>query len=72
MKTIQIQLPADVEQLLDKVDGNQVDFIIAAIREKINKKEKINILLKEDYQATNEEDLSITKDFEVVDLENWE
>lgn len=72
MKTIQIQLPADVEQLLNKVEGNQVDFIIEAIREKMNKKEKINILLKEGYQATIEEDLSITKDFEVVDLENWE
>jgi len=41
MKTIQIKLPSDVEQILNTIDENQNDFIIEAIREKIKRKHSI-------------------------------
>jgi len=71
MKTIQIKLPSDVEQILNAIEENQNDFIVEAIREKINKKEALHKILEEGYQATKEEDISLVKDFEAVDLEGW-
>ncbi len=74
MKTIHIELPEDVAQQLSLIDENHQKFILDAIREKIKKKEAAEALkkeLKEGYQATYEEDLDLTSDFESADLEDW-
>lgn len=46
--------------------------MLEAIQEKIEreKKDKLKLLLIEGYQATSEEDLEITKDFEGADFDN--
>lgn len=71
MKIIELELSSDVEQMLKTIRRDRNDFILEAIREKINKKQVINKVLKEGYQATAEEDLATTKDFEPADLEDW-
>ncbi len=71
MKTIQIELPEDIERHLSMINENQQNFILEAIREKIKKKESLMKELAEGYQATYEEDLNLTSDFESADLEDW-
>lgn len=68
MKTIQINLPEDIEHQLDMMSENQQDFILEAIKEKIKKKEQLKQQLIEGYQATYEEDLDLANDFELTDL----
>ena len=76
MKTIQIELPEAIEEQLNLMSQDQQDFIVEAIKEKIKKKaaadaEALTQRLIEGYQATYEEDLNLTNDFESADLEDW-
>ncbi len=78
MKIIQIALPEFIEEQLNSISQDQQNFIVEAIREKIEKRilietdrESLTKRLIEGYQATYEEDLRITRDFESVDLEDW-
>jgi len=71
MKIIELELSSDVEQMLKTIHEDRNDFILEAIREKINKKEALHKVLKEGYQATSAEDIAIAKDFEAADLEDW-
>ena len=76
MKTIQIELPEAIEEHLNSMSQDQQDFIVEAIKEKIKKKtaadaEALTQHLIEGYQATYEEDLNLTSDFESADLEDW-
>ncbi|CAN5285329.1 hypothetical protein BH23BAC1_BH23BAC1_10210 [soil metagenome] len=70
MKIIKIQLPEDIEKQISLMNKNQQDFILDAIREKINKREALNTELKEGYQTTYKEDIKLTNDFESADLED--
>jgi hypothetical protein len=36
------------------------------------KEKKMEALLKEGYEATSKEGLQITKEFESIDIENWD
>ena len=76
MKTIQIELPEAIEEHLNSMSQDQQDFIVEAIKEKIKKKtaadaEALTQHLIEGYQATYEEDLNLTNDFESADFEDW-
>ncbi len=78
MKTIQIELPEAIEEQLNSISQDQQDFIVEAIKEKIKQKttiktntESLTESLIEGYQATYQEDLGLTNDFESVDFEDW-
>ncbi len=78
MKTIQIELPEAIEEQINSMSQDQQNFIVEAIKEKIEKKtiietdtESLTERLIEGYQATYEEDLSLSSDFESVDFEDW-
>jgi hypothetical protein len=49
-------------------------FIVEAIRDRLAalQKEKLQKLMAEGYKATREEDKRLTKEFSVIDLENWD
>ena len=66
MAVITIQLPKKLHQKLLQVAQNESEFVLEAIKEKINKTSNKHLekLLIEGYQATYQEDLEITKDFE--------
>ena len=68
---IQVNLPKDLEIVFNKTGIDKQEFIINAIREKINKTNNLESLLKEGYAESYDEDLEITNDFESTDLENW-
>ncbi len=63
MKTIEINLPDEILGFLGSVSKEQEEFVLKAIKEKINREKKRNLktLLVEGYQATSEEDLKIAK-----------
>ena len=80
MNTISLNLsmPADLyNNLLLFINKfkikNSNDFIIEAITQKLlSEKEQLQHLLIEGYQATGEEDLELTKEFEIIDLESYD
>lgn len=71
MKTIAVKIPDEILGFLGSVSKEQERFILEAIKEKVNreKKQGLQTLLVEGYRATAAEDLKITKEFEVADLE---
>lgn len=72
MKTIAVNVPDEILGFLGSVSKEQEEFVLKAIKEKINREKKrdLQTLLAEGYQATSAEDLKITKEFEAADLEN--
>ncbi len=72
MKTIEIKVPDEILGFLGSVSKEQEEFVLNAIKEKINRerKHKLKTLLVEGYQTTSAEDLEITREFETADLEN--
>ncbi|WP_194974289.1 hypothetical protein [Aquiflexum lacus] len=72
MKTIKIELPVEIERQLKLINEDEQTFIVEAIKEKINKREFLNKKLEEGYKATFQEDIALTKDFESIDLEEWQ
>ncbi len=72
MKTIEVNVPDEILGFLGSASNEQEKFVLKAIEEKIRreKSQDLKTLLAEGYQATFDEDLIITKDFEVADLEN--
>jgi len=72
MKTIKIELPVEIEKQLKLINEDEQTFIVEAIKEKINKREFLNKKLEEGYKATFQEDIALTKDFESIDLEEWQ
>lgn len=72
MKTLQLNIPEELEKELALVPTDSESFIISAIREKIQTLHHpdVNSLLAEGYKATREEDLAITKEFEAADFEH--
>lgn len=71
MKTLQIELPEDIEHQLGMIGEDQQDFVLEAIREKIKRTKMLKDKLMEGYKSTYEDDLEITEDFQFSDLENW-
>ena len=72
---LQISLPGEIYQDLQKfvIGKNINDFVIDAIKKRINSREDSFIeLLKEGYIANREEDKRISQEFLFSDLENWE
>ena len=74
MKTIQINLPQELEQIILSLSSDEEAFLVEAVREKVEKatKEQLKRQLTEGYQSTFEEDLNLTKDFEPSDFEHWQ
>jgi hypothetical protein len=72
MKTIEINVPDEILGFLGSVSREQENFVLEAIKEKVSRERNRNLkmLLVEGYQATATEDLKITKEFEIADLEN--
>ncbi len=76
MIRLNITLPASVAEELNQFSGlrKRSQFIAEAIKLRIGqlKKKKMEALLAEGYQATENEGLEITQSFETIDLENWD
>jgi hypothetical protein len=69
MKTLEIKLPDEIFGVLSVISKQQDKFVVEAIKEKIERERKQS-LLAEGYQATYQEDLALTKEFETTDFEN--
>lgn len=72
MKTIEIELSDPVVAFIHLLSKQEDVFAREAIEEKVAREKENNLtqLLMEGYQATAEEDLRISKDFEHADFEN--
>jgi len=73
MKRLNITLPDDIVNELDSIP-NKSRYIATALKEKMEKekKQKLDALLCEGYQATKEEDKTLNEDWENVTLEGWD
>ena len=76
MVRLNITFPKELAQQLNMVvrPGKRSQFIADAVRKNIEQlqKEKTDKLLEEGYKASCQESLSITKEFETIDLESWD
>ncbi len=72
MKTIKVELSDSDIHFIHSLQKEEEGFAKEAINEKIvrERRNSLEELLKEGYQATQEEDLSITNDFQYADFEN--
>lgn len=76
MVRLNISLPASITKELNKFTqprkrsqfiGQAIQLLIRQLKEKEKK-----ALLEEGYRATATEGLQITRDFEQIDIENWD
>lgn len=76
MVRLNITLPSSVAAELDECSGprRRSQFIAEAIKMRIKevKEKKMAAFLAEGYQATKNEGIEITKEFEFMDIENWD
>ncbi len=72
MKRLNITIPEEINKEIKNI-SNKSSFISEAIKEKIEriKKEKLDKLLIEGYQATSKEDKEINDEWEDITLEGW-
>ena len=73
MSIITLNLPDDIEKELSFLKIKKEDFILNALKEKINsqKGSSLEILLTEGYKLNHSENEVISKEFLQSDLENW-
>ena len=73
---LNITIPKDLAQALNRLAGPRKRslFIVEAVKQRIEQQErdKLEKMLEEGYQAAAKENLAITKEFEVADLEGWD
>ena len=71
-----ITLPRELVAALDNLTGPRKRslFISEAVRQKIKhiEKEKLDALLAEGYQASKQESIELTKEFEGIDIKGWD
>jgi len=73
MKRLNITLPDDLGKELEALP-NKSQFIALALREKLEKekRQKIDRLLIEGYQATKAEDSALNEEWEKATLRDWQ
>ncbi len=73
---LNITIPKDLAQALNRLAGprKRSHFIVEAVKQRIEQQErdKLEKNLEEGYQAAAKENIAITKEFEVADLEGWD
>ena len=73
---LNITMPKDLAKALNRVVGprKRSHFIVEAVKQRIEQQErdKLEKTLEEGYQAVAKENIAITKEFEVADLEGWD
>ena len=73
---LNITLPSTLAKELKRLSGprKQSQFVAEALEQRIKqlKKKQMEKTLAEGYKATSKEGIKITKEFESVDMENWD
>jgi len=73
---LNVTLPEELAQQLNNLAGpkKKSRFIAETLRQRIEKiqNEQLQTLLEEGYKSARQESLNITKEFEPVDLEEWD
>lgn len=72
MKTIQLNIPDELEGVIRTLSVDRQSFIVKAIRERLARlnDKKLEKQLVEGYQASCKESKTIAKEFENIDFEN--
>jgi len=76
MVRMNITIPEDLARQLDQlVDSRKKSrFIAETLKERVKKieEDKLQKMLEEGYKRRKEESLSISRDFESIDLKGWD
>jgi len=71
-----ITLPKELAKQLDELAGRKKksQFIAEALRQKMEQLQntQLQLLLEEGYKFNRQENISIAKEFEAIDLEGWD
>ena len=70
MSSVTIYLSSDLENQINQASQNKEEFILEAVKEKLDK-ENFNNRLKEGYTATFLEDKELSQDFDQIDINEW-
>lgn len=76
MVRMNITIPEDLARQLDQLVASRKKsrFITETLKERVRQieEEKLQKMLEEGYKRRKEESLSISRDFETIDLEGWD
>jgi metal-responsive CopG/Arc/MetJ family transcriptional regulator len=76
MVRMNITIPEDLARQLDQlVDSRKKSrFIAETLKDRVKEieEDKLQKMLEEGYERRKEESLSISRDFETIDLEGWD
>jgi len=76
MVRMNITIPEDLARQLDQLVASRKKsrFIAETLKERVKKieEDKLQKMLEEGYERRKEESLSISRDFESIDLEGWD
>jgi len=73
---LNITLPRHLAGLLNQIAGprKRSQFIAEALQDRIEKQKRIELenAMAEGYRATRDENITLSREFESIDLENWD
>lgn len=71
MTVVTIHLSPALEELIKEANSNKEEFILEAVKEKLEKEKQLTHQLKEGYQSTKAEDQEINQEFDKIDFNEW-
>ena len=71
MTTIELHIPDDLADKVQRITGNAETFIIDLLRSKLKEMDKPKSLADE-YRMAATENIGLTRDFHHTDLEGWD
>lgn len=74
MKTYKVNLPDEIIHVIKTYTNDVSDFIVGSVRKRIEEKSKakMNKMLIEGYKTNSRESKKLLKEFNKIDLENWD
>ena len=71
MTSITIHLSSELENQIKKTNINKEEYILQAIKEKLDKENHLKNQLKEGYKSTYVEDKELSQEFDQIDINEW-
>jgi hypothetical protein len=71
MKTIQLHIPDELADKVQRLSGNAETFIISLLQSKVKEMDE-STSLADQYEMASKENTSLQKDFSQTDLEGWD
>jgi predicted transcriptional regulator len=71
MTSVTIHLSSELENQIKKTNINKEEYILQAVKEKLDKENHLKNQLKEGYKSTYVEDKELSQEFDQIDINEW-